>query len=80
MTEPNAEGQLSALALLDAYRSGDYESYRSVVDNSNPFELQGGLVQIADGLMLTVALASGRTRESLTEEFRLALLKVMADD
>lgn len=67
--------QLSALALLDAYRSGSFAAVRSVTMDTPPTELHVGLVQLASGLLASFAAATGQTVPEATELFRSGMLK-----
>lgn len=68
------EPQLSALALLDAHRAGAYDAVNAVLVHTPPMELHVGLVQLASGLLHSLAATNGLTVDEMTDTFREGLL------
>lgn len=66
--------QLSALALLQAHRTGSYEAVISVIADTPPLELHNGLVQLADGLISSMAAKHGVTYLEMVDVFRQGML------
>lgn len=70
----HTEPQLSALALLDAYRSQSFDAVRNVVENTDGQELYLGLVRLADQLLVSMAVRHGLTADEMTAVWRRGLL------
>lgn len=66
--------QLSALALLDAYRMGDFEAVNSVLVNTPPLELHVGLVQLTSALLTQVGANNDATPAEVIDVYRRGML------
>lgn len=74
MNSPRWDPQLSALALLDAYRSGSNDAVNNILANTDDPDLYIGLVQLSSGLLFSLAHAAGITPTALTDLFRRGML------
>lgn len=68
------EAQLSALALMDAYRRGSYEDANVILGNTAQLELMEGLVFVANGLLHIAAKGAQTSDEYMVKLLRAGLL------
>lgn len=75
MPELDPQPRLSALALIEAYRTASYEDVDSILTNTTPHELHVGLVQLSAGLLASLAAVSGCTVGEMADTYRSGLWK-----